>query len=204
MLRFRSSLDLLALRACRSSPCDRRVAIVPAVAQEPEPATRAEVLEREREAKSQALTPPEMGRAERTLLALENSRFFERLLAPPEGFYPKIGNITAGSGFAVAPAYRRPRLFGEQGVLTTFAAVSYKRYWMLDAKLELPELADGRVFSDVHGRMFEFPSEDFFGIGPASLRGEEATYTASGAHRWARPEGSGRCRGFRSEQLWTS
>jgi hypothetical protein len=152
------------------------VAVVPAVAQEPEPTTRAEVLERDREAKSQALTPPVMGRAERTLLALENTRFFERLLAPPEGYYPRIGQITSGSGFTVAPAYRRPRVFGEQGVITAFAALSYKKYWMLDAKLELPELADGRVFSDVHGRMFEFPSEQFYGIGPASLRGEEAVY----------------------------
>jgi len=171
LLLFRRSLTCaLALAAVHV------LAVVPLLAQEPEPATRAEVLEREREAKAQALSPPEIGRVERTLLALENSRFFERLLSPPEGFYPRIGQITSGSGFTVAPAYRRPRLFGEEGVLTALAALSYKKYWMLDAKLELPELADGLIFSDVHGRMFEFPSEQFYGIGPASLRGQEAVY----------------------------
>ena len=146
------------------------------LAQEPGPATRAEILAREREVKSQALTPPEIGRVERTLLSLENGRFFERLLAPPEGFYPRLGQITSGSGFTIAPAYRRPRLLGERADFTAFAALSYKKYWMLDAKLALPELADGRVFADVHGRMFEFPSEQFFGLGPASLRGDEAVY----------------------------
>ena len=45
-----------------------------------EPATRAEVLARQREEKSQNLAPPEQGRLERTLLALENGRLFERVL----------------------------------------------------------------------------------------------------------------------------
>jgi outer membrane protein assembly factor BamA len=153
------------------------VAVVPALAQEPEPTTRAEVLEQEREAKSQALTPPEVGRVERVLLSLENGRFFERLLAPPEGFYPKIGNITAGSGFALGPAYRKSGLLGERADFGAFAAVSLQRYWILDASLTFPALADGRVFADVHGRLFDFPSEDFFGLGPDSLRGDETTYT---------------------------
>ena len=153
------------------------VAVLPALAQEPEPTTRAEVLEREREAKSQTLTPPEVGRLERTLLSLENGRLFERLLMPPEGFYPKIGNITAGSGFALGPGYRKSGLLGDRADFNVFGAVSLQRYWMLDAKFTLPELADGHVFADVHGRLFDFPSEDFFGLGPASLRGDETTYT---------------------------
>ena len=162
--------------------------------------------QREREEKSQALTPPEIGRVERALLSLENGRFFERLLAPPEGFYPKIGNITSGSGFTVGPAYRQPASLRRAGATSPrFAAVSIKRYWMLDARLTLPELADGRVFADVHGQLFEFPSEQFFGIGPGvATRDEDGRIRLSGAHRLGRPEESGRCRGCRSEQLWTS
>jgi len=151
------------------------LAVAGAFAQEP--ATRGEVLEREREEKSKELTPPQTGRVERALLALENGRFFERLLAPPEGFYPKIGNITAGSGFAVGPAYRRAGLFGERADFSAFAAGSIQRYWMLDARLTLPALAGGRLFADVHGRLYDFPSEDFFGLGPESNRDDETTYT---------------------------
>ncbi|NOT25360.1 MAG: BamA/TamA family outer membrane protein [Acidobacteria bacterium] len=142
-----------------------------------EPATRAEELAREREEKSKQLTPPQSGRVERTLLSLESGRFFERLLAPPEGFYPKIGNITAGSGFALGPGYRHAGILGERADFSTFAAVSLQRYWMIDARLTFPALADGRVFADVHGRLFDFPSEDFFGVGPESRREDETTYT---------------------------
>jgi len=141
-----------------------------------EPATRAEALAGEREAKSRQLAPAQQGRIERVLLALENDRVFERILAPPEGFYPRITNVTAGSGIAVGPAYRRPGLLGERADFSAFAAGSFKKYWMLDALLTLPELADGRLFADVHGRLFEFPREDFFGLGPASRREDEVTY----------------------------
>ena len=148
--------------------------VVPVLAQEP--ATRAEALRREREEKSTRLTPPESGRLERTLLALENGRLFERLLNPAEGFYPKIGNITAGSGISAGPGYRRSGLFGEQADFSTFAAVSFSKYWMVDARLAAPRLAGGRVFADVHGRWYDFPQEDFFGLGPDSQRQDEVTY----------------------------
>jgi hypothetical protein len=147
---------------------------VPVLAQEP--TTRAEVLRREREAKSARLTPPEPGRLERTLLALENGRLFERLLNPAEGFYPKIGNVTAGSGISAGPGYRRSGLFGGQGDVSTFAAASFSKYWMVDARLALPRLAGGRLFADVHGRWYDFPQEDFFGLGPDSRREDDVTF----------------------------
>ena len=71
-----------------------------------EPATRAEELRRQREEKAQDLRPPQPSGVERWLLKLEDGRLFDRVLNPAEGFYPKIGNITPGSGFAAGPAYR--------------------------------------------------------------------------------------------------
>ena len=89
---------------------------VAAAASAQEPATRAEELAQQREEKSKQLAPPQPGRLERALLVLENGRLFERLLNPPEGFYPKIGNITAGGGFAIGPAYRKPAVRRSRGV----------------------------------------------------------------------------------------
>jgi hypothetical protein len=140
-----------------------------------EPATRAEVLASQREEKSRELTPPEPGGLERTLLALESGRLFERILNPPEGLYPKIGNITPGGGFALGPAYRKP-VFGERAVVSALAIASFKRYWLIDSRLAWPELAGGRVFADVHGRLFEYPQEDFFGLGPRSRRDDDVIY----------------------------
>jgi hypothetical protein len=153
----------------------------PAAAQEPQqpvapPQTRAELLAQEREAKSKELDPPETGKLERALLALENGRILERLLAPPQGFYPRIGNITPGSGFAAGPAYRKAGLFGDAAHFTTFGAVSLQKYWVLDARLDAPELADGRLFASSYVRRYDFPEEDFFGLGPESRRDEHSTY----------------------------
>ena len=131
-----------------------------------EPTTRAEALRRQREEKSQQLAPPEPSRLERLLLDLESGRLFERLLNPAEGLYPKIGNVTAGSGIAIGPAYRKPALFGGHADFSTFAAGSFQRYWMVDARVKLPRLARERISVDVHAQRYDFPEEDFFGLGP--------------------------------------
>ena len=145
-----------------------------AVAQEP--ATRAEALRLEREAKAQQLTPPEPSRSERLLIWLENGRILERLLSPPIGLYPILGSITSGGGFAVGPGYRRPGLLAGHVDLNVFAAGTIQRYWMLDATMTMPRLAGGRVFADVGARRYDFPSEEFFGVGAGSRREDAVTY----------------------------
>ena len=146
---------------------------LPSEAQEPQ--TRQEALRQQREEKSRSLSPPERSGLERTLLDLESGRLLERLLNPAEGLYPKIGNITAGSGFSFGPAYRKPGLFGGNADFSAFAAASFQRYWMVDTRLTLPRLANERVSVDVHAQRYEFPDEDFFGLGPDSQRVDQVT-----------------------------
>ena len=150
------------------------VASAPSEAQEPQ--TRQEELRRQREEKSRDLSPPQRSGIERALFDLESGRLFERLLNPPEGFYPKIGNITAGSGISMGPAYRKPGLFGEQADFSAFAAASFQRYWMIDTRLTLPRLANERVSLDIHAQRYDFPNEDFFGLGPDSQREDDVAY----------------------------
>jgi outer membrane protein assembly factor BamA len=144
------------------------------VAQEPQ--TRADLLRQQREAKSRGLEPAEAGGAERLLMTLENGRLFERLLNPAEGLYPKLGNITAGSGFSLGPAYRHPGLLGGRATASAFAAASFSRYWMLEGRLQAPRLAGDRLLVDVHAQRYDFPEEEFFGIGPRSRRADAVTY----------------------------
>jgi len=155
-----------------------------------EPDTRAEEAREAREAKSASLSPPRPGRLERALLALENGRLFERILNPAEGFYPKMGNVTTGGGFAVGPGYRRPGLFGERVDISAFAMGSMKQYWLADARVTLPRLADGRLFAEAFARASDYTQEEFFGLGPASDRSDASFYAlrnteigASGAVR---------------------
>lgn len=145
-------------------------------AQEREPETRAEALLREREEKATRLTPPEPNKLERALLDLEAGRFFERLLNPAEGLYPKIGTITAGSGFAVGPGYRASRRFGGEVDFSAFAMGSIKKYWIADARLQLPRLLDERLGLDAHVQTYDFQEELFFGLGPDSARSDLVHY----------------------------
>jgi hypothetical protein len=152
------------------------VTVFAASLQAQEPATRAEANAQQRKEKAAQLEPPDPGRLERTLLALENGRLFERILSPAEGFYPKLGNITPGSGLAIGPAYRKPGLIGEELDFNIFASASFDKYWIVEGRLDAPELAGGRAFAGLYGRRFDFPEEDFFGLGPDSRREDHTTY----------------------------
>jgi hypothetical protein len=162
-----------------------------AAAQTPEPQTRAEALRQEREEKSTQLEPPEQGRLEKTLLDLEAGRFFERILNPAEGLYPKIGTITPGSGLAVGPAYRAPQRLGGGVDFSTFAMASLKNYWIAEARVQLPRLAGERLGLDAHVQAFDFQEELFFGLGPDSAREHLVHYgfrnTVVGGSAAARP-----------------
>jgi hypothetical protein len=150
--------------------------IFPSGARAQEPETRAETLRREREQKSTQLEPAAPSRLERLLLDLESGRLLERVLNPAEGLYPRIGTITPGSGFSVGPAYRTPGRFGGHADLSAFAAASLKKYWMIEARMRMPRLLDERLALDVHAQKYDFPEEDFFGLGPDSARDAHVTY----------------------------
>jgi hypothetical protein len=148
----------------------------PLSAQIPEPETREEALRREREAKAAQLHPPEPSKLEKTLLDLEAGRLFERILNPAEGLYPKFGSITAGSGFSIGPGYRTTQRLGGAVDFSTFAMGSLKKYWIADARVQLPRLASEHVGLDAHVQSYDFQDELFFGVGPDSARSDLVTY----------------------------
>lgn len=145
-------------------------------AQSADPATRTEALLREREAKATHLEPPKPTRLEKALLDLEAGRLFERILNPAEGLYPKFGSITAGSGLSVGPGYRTTHRLGGAVDFSTFAMGSLKKYWIADARMQLPRLLDEHLGIDGHVQSYDFREELFFGIGPDSARSDLVTY----------------------------
>jgi hypothetical protein len=182
MRRRRSHIRLIAV-ACFWLTAD--------VVRGQEPQTREEEQRQQREEKAGHLVADEPRGLERGLLWLENGRFLERLLSPPEGIYPKLGTVTPGSGFALGPGYRRPGLFGGGAEFSAFAVGSIKKYWMIDGRLAMPQLARGAAFADVHVQSSDFPSEDFFGLGTTARREDQTKYgvrsTTVGAGGGVRP-----------------
>jgi hypothetical protein len=138
-------------------------------AQAPEPATRAEALRQEREKKEQALTPNRPDGLKRAFDFVEGRAIH---ILNREGWYPKIGTITTGSGFAFGAGYRDRDLLRRHGVIELWGAGSIKAYWATQARIAFPELANGRLMLEGTADLRDYPKEQFFGIGPDSRRDE--------------------------------
>jgi outer membrane protein assembly factor BamA len=147
---------------------------IPALAQDPEAATREELLTKIRAQKAQHLEPYKPKGMEKALLYIEEHRIIERL-SMADGWYPRIGGLTTGGGFAGGLGYRK-HLFGDQLFFNTSGAISTKAYKELIADVSLPGLFNGwlEIGGNVNWR--DFPQEDFFGIGSDSLQSNRTNY----------------------------
>ncbi|MEW6322830.1 MAG: BamA/TamA family outer membrane protein [Acidobacteriota bacterium] len=152
-----------------------------------EPATRAEALRAEREAKANALEPYTPNALERGMSLLESRGLF---LIAREGFFPKLGSLTTGSGFAYGVGYRDRDLLRHSGIVEVFAAASLQKYWALDARA-LFTPPQSRYYAEAFARRREYPSEDFFGLGPDTRRADRTNFmlrqTSGGGRAGIRP-----------------
>jgi hypothetical protein len=148
-----------------------------------EPATRAEALRREREEKQKTVAPYTESGIERALTFTEERAIF---LLTREGPYPKMGSLTTGSGFAAGIGIRNRSLLDRQGTIDVWAAGSMKGYFGMRAEVTLPELADGRLFLRGYADHRDYPEEDYFGLGPDSLRSDQVNFAIRGQAYGAR------------------
>jgi Omp85 superfamily domain len=138
-----------------------------------EPATRAEADRQRREEKQQNAKPYQPSGFERAMHFVEERGIF---LIGREGFYPKLGSLTTGSGFAYGLGYRDSDIFNEKAIVDVWAATSTRLYWATEARLTFPNLAHKRLQLETWAAHREYPEEDFFGIGPDSNREDQTSY----------------------------
>ena len=142
------------------------VVSIPVVAQDQqdqEPATRAELLAKMRAQKAQNLQPAKPTGIERALLYMEEHRILERLTIA-DGWYPRIGGLTTGGGFAGGAGYRK-HVLNDQLFLNASGAISTKAYKELVGDAVLPFLLKGWVEVGANVRWRDLPQEDFYGLG---------------------------------------
>lgn len=151
------------------------------------PATRAETLEAQRAAREQVLHPEMPGRIERLLLYVENHRLIERL-NPPQGLFPTAGTVVRGSGLGVGLGYRR-RPAAERLLFETTAAWTYRNYRALQVSGGMPAIGGRPVALSTGIRWFDYPQEDFFGLGRDSLVGDRVSFTLRGRDAFAQVQG---------------
>jgi len=138
-----------------------------------EPVTRAEADRQRREEKARTIEPYQPGGFERTMHFVEERGLF---VLGREGFYPKLGSLTTGSGFAYGVGYRDRDLLDNKGIVDVWAATSTRLYWATEARLTFPKLLHQRLGLETWVAHRDYPQEDFFGIGPNSVRGNQTSY----------------------------
>jgi outer membrane protein assembly factor BamA len=142
-----------------------------------EPATRAELLRDQREAKQEEVEPYEQNAVERMMHLAE-----ERIvpLLNRDGIYARFGSLTTGSGFAYGAGYRDRSLLRGRGRLDLWAAGSLKRYWAVEGRAAYPLTPGEGVMVELYGRHYVYPVEEFFGIGPNAFRSDQVEYDLRG------------------------
>ena len=149
------------------------------VASAQEPATRAEADRNRREEKAAQAKPYEPKSVERAVKFAETRGIF---ILDREGFYPKLGSLTVGSGFAYGLGFRNRRLFENTGALDLWAAASIRRYNAVEVRLTFPRLAANHLHLETWASRRDYPQENFFGLGPDSNRADRSDYAIRTNH----------------------
>jgi hypothetical protein len=115
------------------------------------------------------------GHVDRMRQWTRDTKLLERLSGEIDGWYPRMGGITRGSGFSGGPGLRGS-VFGNRLYLDASAAISTKGYTAFDARARWFEALDRRVELWTEFRFEDFPQEDFFGTGMNSSPQTRTSY----------------------------
>ena len=142
--------------------------------------TRAEVLEGQRAAKANSLTPYKPGRLEKFVLNAEEGKL-RRLISPRNGFFVEYGYTykPIGSGIGFGGGWRHD-LFDRRARIELEAGGTVRRYQMFRADISLPRLAGDRLEVGVEGTYRKHTQDDFYGIGPDSFTDDRVSYLFKG------------------------
>lgn len=143
------------------------------------PPTRSARLDAERDARAADATPPRRSMLERALGWYDNQQVLARMLGGWRGFHGAGGHFPAGAGTAAGLGYSAG---GDTGAgLEVVAATSTNGYARGSVVVDLRQLGGAPVDLAVHGQMFEYPQQDFFGVGIDSRIEARSNYLLSQA-----------------------
>lgn len=141
--------------------------------------SRAEEYEAQRRKKAAEAAPSRRSGVEAGLLWVQEKKLVEKLETPGAGYKgirPKFGGLSTGSGFAFGAIYDKVRMLDGQMDFSVSGAASLIKYQQYEVKFDFPRLADNHVFLTTSVRRRVMPREDYFGLGPDSVREERTDY----------------------------
>ena len=107
----------------------------------------------------------------------DDHQLMERLNGDVDGWYPRLGGMTRGGGFAFGPGYR---LHLGTILVDLSTAISTKTYKAVDVKVRWLQAFDERLELWTNYRYEDFPQEDYFGPGLTSLKANRTSYDFDG------------------------
>jgi hypothetical protein len=133
--------------------------------------TRTDIIRQEQAEKVQTLEPPRLNGVERTIERLED---WGLISGEPRGFYPWLGSVYPGGGFAGGLGFRKP--FGDDGAFNAFGGYSIGTFSRAQAELALPTFAGRRARLTLSGRYIDAPDVKYFGVGNSSIADDETRF----------------------------
>ncbi len=133
--------------------------------------TRADVISQEQAEKQKQIRPPEENGVERLLDRLED---WGLIVGQPRGFYPWLGSVYPGGGFAAGVGGRKA--FGDDGAVNAFGAYSINTFSRGQVDLSLPTFARNRARLTLSGRYVDAPNVRHFGVGNDSEQEDETRF----------------------------
>jgi hypothetical protein len=125
--------------------------------------TRAEAIAAEQAEKATQLRPHEPTRAERI-----SAKIHETLSELQSGFYPNVGSVYSGGGFALGPGYRR--FYGDRSLWDVRGLYSIRSYKLVELSTDSPGHAQGRLDLSARAAWRDATQVAFYGIGIDSSR----------------------------------
>jgi Omp85 superfamily domain len=140
--------------------------------------TRESVLEQQRAERAKKLIVYEPGKLEKALLWIERVDPAARL-APHDGFYVEYGFRwrPTGAGIGFGSGWRHD-VFHRNARVVLGGGITMRNYQMLMADFSTPYLLDNRVEFGVLARYRHNPQEDYWGLGPDSLKDDRVSFLA--------------------------
>jgi outer membrane protein assembly factor BamA len=138
--------------------------------------TREAALEQKRAEKATSLQTYKAGKLEKWMLWFEEADPIHKI-APHDGFYLQYGFRwkPVGGGIGVGGGWRHD-LFNRNARLLLGAGISTRNYQMLQADFSLPYLAGNKFEAGGHAVYRHNPQEDFWGIGPDTLKDDRVSF----------------------------
>ena len=118
---------------------------------------------------------PDQGFVAKLRRFADETQIVERLNGDIDGWYPRLGRMTRGSGLAFGPGYRL-HAFDDRIFADLSAGISTKGYKTVDASVRWLQAFADRVELWTDFRYEDYPQEDFFGMGFSSRAENRTSY----------------------------